>query len=317
MRSLKHVALLQLFGVASFALSINVAFAQSIGVTSVRPSNDFFAGVSVDSSTGEAYVLTGYGPGYVGSNPTTLIRYASAATFEAGVSGTIITSGTNFWGTYTAAQNGSVFGRSSTDSNGYPTDAQTSKINGSTGAVQAVTTVAGMGGGNWSHTFDWGGFSAANVMNDGSRLYVVGGNAADGDWRISTYDYNLNALGSVTFSNATGTPGWGFAINGNIYFGDGYDSGQISQRVDASTGLVSTVNFTLTGISSLYINNASYDSYDNTLYLNSGGTIYKLGDASSAFGVTTPVPEPETYAMMLAGLGMLGFMARRRKQQAA
>lgn len=27
-----------------------------------------------------------------------------------------------------------------------------------------------------------------------------------------------------------------------------------------------------------------------------------------------PVPEPETYAMLLAGLGMLGFVARRRKQ---
>jgi hypothetical protein len=31
----------------------------------------------------------------------------------------------------------------------------------------------------------------------------------------------------------------------------------------------------------------------------------------------TPIPEPETYAMMLAGLGMLGFMARRRKLKAA
>ena len=27
-----------------------------------------------------------------------------------------------------------------------------------------------------------------------------------------------------------------------------------------------------------------------------------------------PVPEPETYGMMLAGLGVLGFLARRRKQ---
>ncbi len=27
-----------------------------------------------------------------------------------------------------------------------------------------------------------------------------------------------------------------------------------------------------------------------------------------------PVPEPETYAMMLAGLGLMGFVARRRKQ---
>lgn len=30
-----------------------------------------------------------------------------------------------------------------------------------------------------------------------------------------------------------------------------------------------------------------------------------------------PIPEPETYALMLAGLGLLGFVARRRKQQAA
>jgi hypothetical protein len=26
-----------------------------------------------------------------------------------------------------------------------------------------------------------------------------------------------------------------------------------------------------------------------------------------------PVPEPETYAMMLMGLGLMGFVARRRK----
>lgn len=33
----------------------------------------------------------------------------------------------------------------------------------------------------------------------------------------------------------------------------------------------------------------------------------------SAFAV--PVPEPETYAMMLAGLSMMGFMLRRRKNE--
>ena len=38
-------------------------------------------------------------------------------------------------------------------------------------------------------------------------------------------------------------------------------------------------------------------------------TVYTEGNP-----VMAPVPEPETYAMMLAGLGLLGVMARRRKQ---
>ena len=37
--------------------------------------------------------------------------------------------------------------------------------------------------------------------------------------------------------------------------------------------------------------------------------------ASSA--IASPIPEPETYAMLLAGLGLLGLMGRRRKQRLA
>jgi len=36
---------------------------------------------------------------------------------------------------------------------------------------------------------------------------------------------------------------------------------------------------------------------------------------SIAFQITA-IPEPETYAMLLAGLGLLGFMARSRKDKA-
>ena len=37
---------------------------------------------------------------------------------------------------------------------------------------------------------------------------------------------------------------------------------------------------------------------------------------SSVMTIAAPaIPEPETYAMLLAGLGFLGFAARRRKQK--
>ena len=31
-------------------------------------------------------------------------------------------------------------------------------------------------------------------------------------------------------------------------------------------------------------------------------------------GVSQPIPEPETYALMMAGLGVMGVVARRRKK---
>ncbi len=50
--------------------------------------------------------------------------------------------------------------------------------------------------------------------------------------------------------------------------------------------------------------------------LQNGQSYYNAGFFSvtgNAVAVTTPVPEPETYAMMIAGLGMLAFLAKRRK----
>ncbi|HQM87597.1 MAG TPA: PEPxxWA-CTERM sorting domain-containing protein, partial [Methylotenera sp.] len=50
--------------------------------------------------------------------------------------------------------------------------------------------------------------------------------------------------------------------------------------------------------------------------VNFGGTANRVGFDNITFGSSTPVtsvPEPETYAMLLAGLGLIGFSVRRRK----
>lgn len=52
------------------------------------------------------------------------------------------------------------------------------------------------------------------------------------------------------------------------------------------------------------------------VFTNNGGQIPALSHMTvfgrEADGGSVPVPEAETYAMMLAGLGMIGFMMRRR-----
>jgi hypothetical protein len=54
---------------------------------------------------------------------------------------------------------------------------------------------------------------------------------------------------------------------------------------------------------------AGVDSFTTAFNSLSNATLYSTGTA------VAPVPEAETYAMMIAGLGLIGLIARRRKQK--
>ncbi len=53
----------------------------------------------------------------------------------------------------------------------------------------------------------------------------------------------------------------------------------------------------------------SFDFFVNDLSVTAGHTVAVSGSIIQA----AAVPEPETYALFLAGLGAVGFMVRRRK----
>ena len=101
-------------------------------------------------------------------------------------------------------------------------------------------------------------------------------------------------------------------------------SGLALYRVGGGTGTGGTAGDTLI-TSGTSLQTGSMDvwtlSSDNLqagdYYLLVSGNL--VSDTAGSFGgavMMAPVPEPETYGMMLAGLGVLGFLARRRKQAA-
>lgn len=62
--------------------------------------------------------------------------------------------------------------------------------------------------------------------------------------------------------------------------------------------------------------NLSFAAFTNTttqVETFTGGFRIRQGGGAVNFGSTPPIPEPQTYALMLAGLGAIGFVARRRR----
>ena len=139
-----------------------------------------------------------------------------------------------------------------------------------------------------------------------SRL-ITGNSPIVGSW---LYD-----LGFATHLSVTTMFDSGFYIHARVQAGDaehtGIEWGTYSWN--AGTGEISAV--------SLGDTNGGWglagDTDGNQYVLVNGNTaqLFQPGcdDCSGQLVRIMPVPEPETYALMLAGLGLVGFAARRRK----
>ncbi len=109
--------------------------------------------------------------------------------------------------------------------------------------------------------------------------------------------------------NQTGTHTPDFAVNGESFNPKGDAAAFIETNYFATAGVFAG-NEKSTPAALWFVTGASYEPFDSALIERLNGTASFDGNQVS-FNVTA-IPEPGTYAMLLAGLGAVGFIARRR-----
>lgn len=149
-----------------------------------------------------------------------------------------------------------------------------------------------------------------NLYVGGSKLFE------DSDSALHLPDGFTNPIGTYVNAQITSAGALDFAFEGaqgRFAYNDrvlhaGWNAGGTTPGWSESTsiGLIGT-NMVVNGQTYAYVIGFNDSAGNNTT----------LGDWDDFVIGVNPVPEPETYAMLLAGLGLMGFVARRRKQSAA
>ena len=158
----------------------------------------------------------------------------------------------------------------------------------------------------------WGGVYLSGSGTTGVEIINV-----DASWLLnSTYFDVSNVSSSATLIvNFVGGP---VAFHGGFGAFDGIDNvlfNTTSNNVKINNGFnVSLLapNADISGGEGQVNGTVIVKSWDSTIQINSTNAF-----GAAVPGLTSAVPEPETYAMLLAGLGLVGFIARRRKPAAA
>jgi PEP-CTERM motif len=172
--------------------------------------------------------------------------------------------------------------------------------------------------------------ASACVMSSGAALaneaifgdVTIGLNAGAGNTLILSFDNVASSTGTwanaVTLANIslahTGAASLalaGWSRNGLELGSNGCTGGGSGKDCFSGSSAVSDdMDFTFTYTGTLNLDGLGDAAPQlKVRFLDASGA--KTG---SLYSAAVPVPEPETYALMLAGLAAVGFMARRRRQ---
>ncbi|MBK6854893.1 MAG: PEP-CTERM sorting domain-containing protein [Burkholderiales bacterium] len=137
---------------------------------------------------------------------------------------------------------------------------------------------------------------AASAVSSFAAFTSVGGGLTGSDQTVDSFVASGSFTSAINFVGSTGYSAW--LTNGTTTYN--YVPGGVF-----FVGSTAINTFSLGG-------SLANDTWEIHVAGTGGSfnaaTTYNVGTLPSA-----PVPEPETYAMLLAGLGALGFMGRRRK----
>ncbi len=188
----------------------------------------------------------------------------------------------------------------------------TNSIGGSFATTSSPTSLDGLNA--------WGDFNAsvvfhnqtANVQTPAGTIYAAPGiiaehPGANGQFAVirwtapqaGNYTLNFGFFGISAAGQATTTDVHVLKNNSSLF--DGLVQGHWANE-----------NFRVGSANPLTFSLASNDHIDFVVGRGSNGNYFY--DSTRLNATISAVPEPETYAMMLAGLGLLGFMAKRRRQ---
>ncbi|MHB1144101.1 MAG: PEP-CTERM sorting domain-containing protein [Thiobacillus sp.] len=131
------------------------------------------------------------------------------------------------------------------------------------------------------------------------KSYDVYPTAANVDATNSTHGADFNTAGANMFDAGDAT---------NVYFQNSGDNWKGATSFTSTGAASGDLNFYfLSNTSSTAANQAAVTKY-------AGVWSFDVATAQLSYATAAAVPEAETYAMMLAGLGLVGFMVSRRRK---
>lgn len=171
-----------------------------------------------------------------------------------------------------------------------------------------------------------GTVQAATInLNDGSFPYDLGADPTDANaysvthgvtsfydvftFSLTTASDTISSAVSLLLPGIGGNPSSYEIDNGTLtLFSDPDGDGALGVNAQLATTVFGDTNGVLTA------NNVAAGTY---FWAVAGDAVGTNGGLYLYSANTTAVPEPETYAMMLAGLGLIGFIGRRRLSKGA